>query len=223
MGAEAVVLSFLYSLLMSMGLIGGSYNDIANAFPDNTAAQNQVLYGVANDPTMATPFQVVPVDTALSLYAWEGLLNASPYLQQNYEALMQDLGFAVVDNNVQVAIANGFTVNGAQWVGTMSNGVDTAIVSFVGTSQSAFRAYDSIPDTVGFNAGFGGVRYGKAVWRWSYGDTVIYSTALGTDLNASIGLSSSYVNPHFEVSANGTLQFVYDYLSHSDGWQKNIY
>lgn len=220
---EGIVLSFLYSLIMSMGLTGASYAEIEQAFPDNTAAQNQVLYSVANDPLQNSGgFQFAPtagVDGSTGDVILDELLYPlNPYrtlpnspnngylgsesARANWDALMAELGFYVVANNVDVAVDNGFSVGGIEWTGTLTNGENTLIVSFVGFCDTAFRS-DNIPDNVGFHAGLpvGGER-GKLVWRWSYGDNIIYSSTRDESLSTSNQIAGHYQNCHFYTENN---------------------
>lgn len=114
--AMVAVESFLYSLLQSMGLIGASYNDISSSFPDNSAQQNQVLYSIANNPTNSNG-GFIPIehryddDVANFFYWFIGTSEFGPFAVENWDALMTDLGFAVVQNNVDFAVDNGFDVN----------------------------------------------------------------------------------------------------------------
>lgn len=172
------VLAVLYSLIVGMGLVGASYSEIEQAFPDNTAAQNQVLYSVANNPTMGTNgFNVSwnPHYAEIALF-----LNGSAWASASWDALMQEVGFAVVENNIQNAVDNGYTASGVEFTGTLQYGDDTLIVSYYGSTRTAFRSVDRIPDGVVIWQGLPTVNQGGyiPVWRWVYGDQTIYSTSV---------------------------------------------
>lgn len=220
---EGIVLSFLYSLIMSMGLTGASYAEIEQAFPDNTPMQNQVLYSVANDPLQnGGGFQFV-IDGEVNPNQYDLYMSGtSEYFQTSWAALMEELGFAVVGNNVDVAIDNGFTTTGAEWVGTMSYGDDVAIVSFLGTSYEIFRN-SYIPDNVNYLPGYEGIQRGYApVFRWVYNDQVVYSSTPFDSLGAYIWLPSNTQSVHF-IIINDTLHFQYYYNGRWQDVPLNIY
>ena len=198
--------SFLYSLLQSMGLIGASYNDISNSFPDNTVQQNQVLYSLANDPTKTNGgFSGVEMryddNLANFVYWFVGVDDMSPYMQQNWDILMQDLGFAIVDNNVDVAVDAGFD---PEFTGTKS-----AVVSIGGILGGVYIwGYTDSGSNWGSLAPYG--VQGDAPNWWDYpvikleynGETR-YCTAMklgsAPEYGVNVGYEGSFQYPPFEL------------------------
>ena len=108
----------------------------------------------------------------------------------------------LLDNNVQVGCCNGFnpSPSAAKWVGTLKAVTGEAVVvSFYGVTNQLFRwVGDTLPDTIPVHLGWADLSTNgnMAVWRWSYNDTVVYSTSL-----------SSGVQPYCDVYYNTTGQF----------------
>lgn len=213
---ETSVLAFLYSLLMSMGLIGASYSDIAYAFPDNTAQQNSVLYSIANNPTQNTGgflMEYLTDPNMLLLTNPEAyyLLNVNPTALQYWSDLMDELGYAIVGNNVNVAVSQGYnpSPDALNYIGTLeaTNG-EKIICTFVGCANTMFRNVDRIPD--GISVSLGVPNYDNyvgdvSVFRWQYDDTVVYSTSRLSDLSTYISVRIGDV-VRFEV-VNNVLRF----------------
>lgn len=211
---EGIVLSFLYSLIMSMGLTGASYAEIEQAFPDNTATQNAVLYSVANDPLQNSGgFNGYFYDDESGRYYYYDTSSPASTVgawgQYSWDALMDELGFAVVGNNVDVALENGYNPAGVEWVGTLTNGYEELIVSYYGYSYSTFRTTD-ITTISDIHFGLPSSNGYVAVWRWSYGDNVVYSTSRFGSLSSYDLMYGTYLTkPHFAINDNNQLVWTY--------------
>lgn len=203
---EGIVLSFLYSLIMSMGLTGASYAEIEQAFPDNTPMQNQVLYSVANDPLQnGGGFQFV-IDGEVNPNQYDLYMSGtSEYFQTSWAALMEELGFAVVGNNVDVAIDNGFSVGGMGTTGTLTNGEDVLIVTYMGWTGAQFRSSGSIPSNIEWFEGVPdrGVRYSLFKWQYSASNDIIYSTTRFQNvITSDTAVGAGQQIPQFTITDN---------------------
>lgn len=181
--AMVAVESFLYSLLQSMGLLGGSYADINNAFPDNTSAQNSILYSIANNPTQNAGGFAPSFASDIDLYSFPApgsIYNpGSDWAKANWDAIMSALGFYVVGNNVDVAIDNGFNISGN--LDTLNIELadgSESIIKYIGYIYADSPSFTSeyLPDYVTY--GYPNVSaYLCPVFMTSYHGQILYHTA----------------------------------------------